>query len=69
MSGGLLAQRLAALFLAGCLAFNFPLLGIWDGDANVFGVPVFLAALFLLWLALIAVLAWWMERAASEPDD
>lgn len=69
MSPGLLAQRLAALFLAGCLAFNFPLLGIWDRDATVWGVPVFLVALFLLWLALIAVLAWWMERASAQAQD
>jgi hypothetical protein len=65
MPKGLLAQRLAALFAAGWLAFNFPLLGIWDRDASVFGIPLFPAALFLLWLALIAVLAWWMERAAG----
>ena len=67
MFPGLLAQRLAALFAAGWLLFNFPLLGIWNADASVFGVPLFVAALFALWLALIVLLAWWTERTA--PDD
>lgn len=66
MFRGLLGQRLAALFAAGWLAFNFPLLGIWNHGATVSGVPLFLVALFALWLALIALLAWWMER---HPDD
>lgn len=66
MAPGLLAQRLAALFVAGWLVFNFPLLGIWDADASVFGVPLFLAALFALWLALIVLLAWWMERGSHD---
>ena len=64
---GPLAQRLAALFAAGWLAFNFPLLGLWDGGATVWGVPLILFALFALWLALILLLAWWLERAPDEP--
>ena len=66
MARGLLAQRLVALFLAGWLLFNFPLLGLWVRDVTVLGVPLFPAALFALWALLIAVLAWWLERA---PDD
>ena len=69
MPQGLLAQRLAALFAAGWLAFNFPLLGIWDRDDTVFGIPLFVAALFLLWLGVIVLLAWWMERGAARARD
>lgn len=56
MTRGLLAQRLRALFAAGLLLFNFPLLALWDRDATLLGVPLFPAALFLIWALLIAVL-------------
>ena len=59
-----LAQRLVAVFTGAALLLNFPLLGLWDHDARVFGVPLFPAALFALWLGLIAALAWLME---SDP--
>ena len=58
-------QRQAALFAAGVLAFNFPLLALWDRDASVPGLPLFPAALFALWAALIAALAWLMESGAD----
>lgn len=63
MFQGLDAQRLVALFVAGLLLFNFPLLALWDHDARVLGLPLFPAALFLLWAALIAALAWVIERS------
>ncbi|PKO43222.1 MAG: hypothetical protein CVU30_08230 [Betaproteobacteria bacterium HGW-Betaproteobacteria-3] len=66
MFKGLNAQRLVALFAGGWLLFNFPLLALWDRDATLFGVPLFPAALFLLWAVLIVVMAWLMER--SPPD-
>ncbi|OGA94900.1 MAG: hypothetical protein A3E79_11155 [Burkholderiales bacterium RIFCSPHIGHO2_12_FULL_61_11] len=69
MFKGLGAQRLVALFVGGCLLFNFPLLGLWDRDATLFGVPLFPAALFILWALLIANMAWLMERSAHKPRD
>jgi hypothetical protein len=62
MFHGLDAQRLVALFVAGLLLFNFPLLALWDHDARVFGLPLFPAALFLVWTLLIFALAWVIER-------
>lgn len=67
-------QRLLALFAAGWLLFNFPLLALWDHDATLWGLPLFPVALFGLWAALIAALAWVVERgaqgqASSEPPD
>ena len=59
---GLGTQRLLALFFTGWLLFSFPLLGLWDRDATLLGVPLFPAALFILWELLIATLAWWMEH-------
>ena len=62
MHKGLAHQRLVALFGAGVLLLNFPLLALWDRDAMVFGLPLFPAALFVLWGALIAALGWIAER-------
>jgi hypothetical protein len=64
-TGALGRQRLVALFVAGWGLLNFPLLALWDRDATVLGLPLFPAALFLLWAALIAALAVLMERSAD----
>ena len=77
MLKGLGSQRLVALFVGGWVLFNFPLLGLWDRDATVWGIPLFPLALFLLWGGLIAMLAWLMEwpedrladRSEERPDD
>lgn len=66
MFQGLDAQRLVALFVAGLALFNFPLLALWDHDAQLWGLPLFPTALFLIWGALIAALAWVMERGQGS---
>jgi hypothetical protein len=66
MHRGLDRQRLLALFAAGALLLNFPLLALWDRDAVVFGLPLFPTALFVLWGALIGVLGWLMERGGEH---
>jgi hypothetical protein len=63
MRASLLQQRLLGLFALALLLFNFPLLALWDRDATLLGVPLFPAALFVLWALLIAALAALMERA------
>lgn len=63
MLKGLGGQRLVALFLAGALLLNFPLLSLWNSKVSVFGLPMFPAALFALWALLIAVLAILLERS------
>jgi hypothetical protein len=68
MLKGLQAQRLIALFFAGALLFNFPLLALWDRDALILGLPLFPAALFMLWGLLIALLALVVESDATERD-
>ena len=55
-------QRLLALFAAGVLLFNFPLLKLWLTDATVGGLPLLPVALFGAWALLIGVLAWLLER-------
>ena len=51
-----------ALFVVGGLLLNFPLLALWDRDATVLGLPLFPAALFVLWAGLIALLGSIVER-------
>ena len=62
MTTPLTTQRLIALFVFSALLLNFPLLGLWDIDATVGGLPFFPLALFGLWAAQILALAWFMER-------
>lgn len=62
MRATLLQQRLAGLFGLALLAFNFPLLALWDRSVTVWGLPLFTLALFVLWAMLIGVLAWLMEH-------
>jgi hypothetical protein len=61
----LLTQRLLALFAAGVLLLNFPLLRLWLVEGALFGVPLLPLALFVAWLLLIVVLAVLMERGES----
>ncbi len=68
MRRGLTTQRLLALFAAGALLFNFPLLRLFDQDARLFGLPLLPAALFIAWALLIAVLAWLLEGAGDDDD-
>ena len=63
------SQRLLALFCAGLALFNFPLLALWDRDVTVLGVPLFPAALFMVWAVLIALLALIVERGDAAQDD
>jgi hypothetical protein len=69
MANGLTTQRLVALFCCGWLLLNFPLLGLWDAEVKVLGVPLFPAALFALWVLLIAALGWLMEHPAADGED
>ena len=57
----LLTQKLLALFAAGVLLFNFPLLKLWLSDQSVWGLPLLPVALLVAWVLLLAVLARWME--------
>lgn len=58
----LTGQRLVALFLIGCLLFNYPVLSLFDRLSTLFGVPLVFAYLFAVWAGLIALMAWVLER-------
>jgi len=61
----LTTQRLAAVFLLGCLLFNYPLLALFNRAATLLGVPVLVAYIFVAWLGVFALAAVVIER----PDD
>ena len=61
LAGKLTGERLVAAFLAGCVLFNYPVLSLFDRPADLFGIPVIYAYLFLAWAGLIAVMAWFIE--------
>lgn len=57
----LLAPRLLALFLGGCLIFGYPILELFSKPATVLGVPLLFVYLFTAWAIFIALIAWTVE--------
>lgn len=58
----LTGERLVAVFLCGCVLFNYPLLALFDRASSLFGVPLIYVYVFTAWGGLIAVMAWFIER-------
>lgn len=50
-------QRLVALFLLGCLLFNYPLLNLFSRGGEIFGIPVLYVYVFAVWALLIGLMA------------
>lgn len=55
-------QRLAALFLLGCLLFNYPLLSLFTGRGDFFGIPQIYAYVFIAWALFIGLMALVVEK-------
>ena len=53
----LLGPRLVVLFLAGCLAFGHPFVGLFSRPERIAGIPALFVYLFAAWAIFIAVLA------------
>ena len=54
---GIHGQRLIALFLFGCLLFNYPLLYLFNIGHYLFGIPLLYVYIFAAWALLIALVA------------
>ena len=50
-------QRLIALFILGCLLFNYPVLSLFNVAAMALGVPVLYAYIFAAWALLVGLMA------------
>ena len=61
-------QRLLALFAAGWLLLNFPLLTLWDRGVMLWGLPLLPLAVFGGWAVLIGAAAW-VAEAGRDTDE
>lgn len=59
------SARFLALFLLGTVAFNPPLLAIFDVDTLVLGIPLLYVYLFAAWATLIALVGLAAERSGG----
>jgi len=61
----LLRQRMIGVFLLGVLLLYSPLLSVFDINAELLGFPVIYVYLSSTWIALIALVAWLVERGRT----
>ena len=61
-ASGQTGQRLVAVFMMGCLLFNYPLLALFARPVEVGGIPLLYLYVLAAWILLIAVMAWAVER-------
>jgi hypothetical protein len=59
---GITGQRLVAVFLLGCVLFNYPLLSLFNKPGKIFDVPLLYIYIFGAWALLIVVMAYVIER-------
>ena len=52
-----LNKRLVALFLLGCVLFNYPILSLFNLEILIFGLPLLYVYLFGIWCLLIGFTA------------
>ena len=62
----LTAQRLLALFAAGWLLLNYPLLALFGRLGAVAGIPALYLYLFVAWALLVAGIALVLRRDADD---
>jgi hypothetical protein len=64
-------ELLVALFLLGVLLLTPPLLIVFNQATRLFGVPSLYLYLFVVWAALVALVAFTVERrdAAGDLDE
>ena len=61
-------ELLIALFLLGALLFAPPLLTIFNTATRILGIPALYFYLFVVWAALIALVALAVERQHADDD-
>ena len=65
-----LNKRLVALFLLGCVLFNYPILALFKLKTQIFGLPLLYVYVFGIWCLLIALTALaTMSRSNEHKDD
>ncbi len=59
---GMTGQRLAAIFMAGCIVLNYPILFLFARPGEIAGIPLLFAYVFGAWALLIGLMALVVER-------
>ncbi|MEE4606678.1 MAG: hypothetical protein V2J65_35725 [Desulfobacteraceae bacterium] len=62
-----LNKRLVALFLLGCVLFNYPILSLLNFEIPIFGLPLLLVYIFSAWCLLIGLAALATRSRARRP--
>ena len=64
------SARLIALFFAGLVVFNYPLLSLFNNDTTVIGIPLLFLFIFSAWCLIIGLIAMTTDtRRDSLSDD
>ena len=66
-SGSTRNKRFAYLFLLGALAFNYPLLSLFDAHLMIMGIPLLYAYIFFIWLLLIVLVGVTAKSRSQRP--
>jgi len=64
-----LNKRLVALFLLGCVLFNYPILSLFNLEIPIFGLPLLLVYIFGIWCLLIGLTALATRFRSNEHKD
>lgn len=59
---GITGQRLAAIFLMGCVLLNYPILSLFTRRVAIAGIPLLYAYIFGIWALLIGLMVVVIER-------
>ncbi len=59
-------QRLAAIFLLGCVLLNYPILDLFNKPVEVFSIPLLYLYVFSVWTVLIGLLAYVIESRSGD---
>lgn len=61
-------EHMILLFIAGILALNYPFLYIFDRLLLPLGIPLLYLYIFMIWLAIIVLMALIAEKPGSRDD-
>lgn len=62
----MISRRLFALFLLGCLLFNYPILSLFNLESFLFGIPLLYLYMFAAWTVLIVMIVF-ITRSLDKP--
>lgn len=57
---------LIGIFFLAVLVFNFPLISIFGEERSLWGFPLLYIYFFIVWVVLIALVYFWVERQDKD---